>query len=402
MSFKDTRTDDDYETGTIAAACGGITSLIDFTMQQKGETLRDCIERKKEQATGKAAIDYSLHPGLTDPRDDIIDEIKNAILDYGTPSIKAYMVYSFRVDDDILIRLLEATGKHGGLLQVHAENPAVIGYLNGKFAGAGQLAPYYHALSRPPLAEEEAVAQVCKLTQLTGSRVYVVHLSSAAGLRQIRAARDNGIDVIAETCPQYLLLSEERYQEPDWGGAKYVMSPPLRTADNNDALWQGINSGDVHVIGTDHCPFSFKGQKDRYGKDDYKKIPNGAPGIETTLMMLHTEGVVKGRISLPKMVDILAARTARIFGLSQKGEVAVGKDADIVVFDPTQKFTVTNERLHMNVDYTPFEGWEVTGMPHLVFSRGKQVARWKNDHVEFIGEKGRGRFVKRVPFRRGL
>ncbi len=398
MPFMGTHAQDDYETGTIAAACGGVTTVVDFDLQQKGETLLEAIERKKSWAEGKAAVDYSLHPAVMDPRPDVIEEVKKACLEYGTPSFKIFMVYDFRVDDATMIKLLEETKKYGGLVQVHAENVYIIQHMNEVLAKEGKLAPYYHAVSRPNIAEEEAIARAAKMVELTGSRIYIVHLSSKEGLWKVKEARDRGIDVFAETCPQYLLLDEERYKEPDFAGAKYVMSPPLRTAESNAALWQGLKGGDLQVVATDHCPFDFVGKKDMFGKDDYKKIPNGAPGIETLLILLHSEGVVKGRISLERMVDVLCTGTARMFGLKDKGEIAVGKDADIVVFDPQQKFTITQSRLHMNVDYTPFEGFEITGMPHLVYSRGKKVARWNGEQMEFVGEVGRGRFVKREPF----
>ena len=398
MPFMGTSAQDDYKTGTIAAACGGVTTVVDFDLQQKGESLLEAIERKQSWAEGKVAVDYSLHPAVMDPRPEVIEEVKKAVLDYGTPSFKIFMVYDFRVDDATMIKLLEETKKYGGLVQVHAENVYIIQHLNEVLEKEGKLEPWYHAVSRPNIAEEEAIARAAKMVEVTDSRIYIVHLSSKEGLAKVQEARDRGINVFAETCPQYLLLDEERYKEPDFQGAKYVMSPPLRSKESNEALWGGLNSGDLQVVATDHCPFDFDGKKDMFGKDDYKKIPNGAPGIETLLMLMHTEGVVKGRISLERMVDVLATGTARMFGLKDKGEIAVGKDADMVIFDPDQKFTITQPKLHQNVDYTPFEGMEMTGMPHAVYSRGKRVAEWQDDHVEFVGEVGRGRFVKREPF----
>jgi dihydropyrimidinase len=397
MPFMGTYAQDDYETGTVAAACGGVTCVVDFDLQQKGESLLDALERKKALADGKVAVDYSLHPAVMDPRPDVIDEVKKACQEYGTPSFKIFMVYDFRVDDATMIKLLEETKKYGGLVQVHAENVYIIQHMNEVLAQAGKLAPYYHAMSRPNIAEEEAIYRASKMVELTDSRIYIVHLSSREGLRIVKNARDRGVDVFAETCPQYLLLDDERYKEPDFNGAKYVMSPPLRTPASNVALWEGLRSGDVQVVATDHCPFDFKGKKDMFGKDDYKKIPNGAPGIETLLMLLHSEGVAKGRISLEKMVDVLATGTANMFGLADKGEIAVGKDADIVVFDPDRKFTITQSKLHMNVDYTPYEGMEITGMPDIVYSRGKRVARWNGEQMEFVGKAGHGRFIKREP-----
>ena len=398
MPFMGTHAQDDYQTGTIAAACGGVTTVVDFDLQQKGESLIEAIERKQSWAEGKVAIDYSLHPAVMDPRPEVIQEVKKACLDYGTPSFKIFMVYDFRVDDATMIKLLEETKKYGGLVQVHAENVYIIQHLNETLEKEGKLTPYYHAVSRPNIAEEEAIFRAAKMVELTGSRIYIVHLSSKEGLFKVKEARDHGINVYAETCPQYLLLDEERYKEPGFQGAKYVMSPPLRTKESNEALWGGLTSGDLQVVATDHCPFDFEGKKDMNGKEDYKMIPNGAPGIETLLMLLHSEGVVKGRISLERMVDVLSTGTARMFGLKDKGSVTVGKDADLVIFDPDQKFTITQSKLHMNVDYTPYEGMEITGMPLAVYSRGKRVAEWQDDHVDFVGEIGRGRFIKREPF----
>jgi dihydropyrimidinase len=398
MPFMGTYAQDDYESGTKAAACGGVTCVVDFDLQQKGETLLEALERKKALAEGKACVDYSLHPAIMDPRPEVIEEVKKACLEYGTPSFKIFMVYDFRVDDATMIRLLEETKKHGGLVQVHAENVHIINHMNGVLEKEGKLEPYYHAMSRPNIAEQEAIYRASKMVELTGSRLYIVHLSSKEGLWVIKEARDRGANLYAETCPQYLLLDDERYKEPDWNGAKYVMSPPLRTKESNQALWEGLRGGDIQVMATDHCPFDFKGIKDMFGKDDYKKIPNGAAGIETLAMLMHSEGVVKGRISLERMVEVLSTGTARMFGLKDKGEIAVGKDADIVVLDPSQKFTITQSKLHMNVDYTPFEGVEITGMPSAVYVRGKKTAQWNGDQMEFVGEVGRGRFIKREPF----
>ncbi|MBA7513981.1 D-hydantoinase [subsurface metagenome] len=398
MPFMGTYSQDDFETGTIAAACGGVTSVVDFDLQAKGESLLEAIERKKGIALGKAVIDFSFHPAILDPRPDVIDEVKKAAQEYGTPSFKIFMFYDFRVDDYTMIRLLEETKKHGGLVQVHAENFHMIQRMNEIFAEEGNLSPWYHAKAHAVIAEEEAIDRAGKMVEMTGSRIYIVHLSSREGLWKVRRFRDRGIDVYAETCPQYLTLTEERYKEPDWNGAKYVMSPPLRSQASLDELWLGLRGGDLQTVATDHCPFDFKGKKDMNGKDDYKVIPNGAPGIETLLMLLHTEGVVKGRITKERMVDVLSTSTARMFGLAEKGEVIVGKDADIVVFDPKQKFNIAQSRLHMNVDYTPWEGWEMTGMPSIVYSRGRRVAEWSGDQMKFVGEIGRGRFVKREPF----
>ncbi len=397
MPFMGTMSSDTWKTGTVSAACGGTTCLIDFNLQDKGKSLQDAVEHQKAKALGKSVIDFSIHPCVTDARPEVIDEVKKAITEYGTPSFKIFLFYDFRVDDYAMIRLLEETKKHGGLVQVHAESFDIIKRLNEQLAAAGKLSPIYHARAHAMIAEEQAIERAVRAVELTDSRIYIVHLSSRGGLAKVREARDRGLRVQAETCPQYLTLTEDRYNEPNWNGAKYVMSPPLRTQESCDQLWLGLRDGDVQTIGTDHCPFDFVGQKDMFGKDDYKKIPNGAPGIETMLMIMHSEGVVKGRITLEKMVDVTSTATARMFGLADKGAIAVGKDADIVVFDPKRKFTITQKKLHQKVDYTPWEGVDVTGMPQIVYSRGKRIAEWAGDQMKFVGDDGRGKFVKRQP-----
>ncbi len=395
MPFMGTYSQDDYETGSIAAACGGYTSIIDFVIQKKGESIKQAIDRKKGIADGKTALDYSLHPAITDMTPEIVDEIEYAIKDYGTPSIKLFMTYSFRVDDQVLLKVLNKTKQFGGLVQVHAENFHMIEYMNEIFAKEGKLAPIYHAKSRPNIAEQEAISRVIKFVELTNSRIYIVHLSSKEGLSEIISARDKNLEVYSETCLQYLLLNENCYNEKDWRGAKYVMSPPIRTKDSNTALWNGLKTGDIQTIGSDHCPFDFHGRKDMFGKDDYKKIPNGAPSIETSLILLHSEGVRKGKLTINELVKLTSTNVAKIFGMNQKGEIAIGKDADIVIFNPNQKFKIANDKLHMNVDYSPFEGMNITGMPEKVFSKGEKVSEWNDDRVKFVGKLGTGKFIKR-------
>ncbi|MEI6386066.1 MAG: dihydropyrimidinase [Spirochaetota bacterium] len=397
MPFMGTTSADDWKTGSIAAACGGTTTILDFSLQGKGESLCDAVERQKGKAEGKTVVDYSIHPGVTDARPDVIDEVKKAVNDYGTPSFKIFLFYPFRVDDYSMIRLLEETRKHGGLVQVHAETFDVITRMDELNAAEGKLTPFDHARAHTVLAEEAAIERTISAVEFTGSRIYIVHLSSGQGLSRIEKARHRGLRVYAETCPQYLTLTEDRYREANWGGAKYVMSPPLRPQSSCDKLWLGLRDGSVQTIGTDHCPFNFAGQKDMNGKDDYRKIPNGAPGIETMLMLMHSEGVVKGRISLEQLVEVTSTGSANMFGLADKGSITAGKDADIVVFNPKRKFTITKDRLHQNVDYTPWEGFEMTGMPELVYSRGKRVAEWSGDTMKFVGKVGEGRFVKREP-----
>ena len=389
---------DDYESGSVAAACGGVTSLIDFVDCRPGDSLNDAIQRKQDLARGKSALDYGLHGTITESRPELIAEIRRSCADYGVPSFKVYMVYDIGVDDLTILRVMDEAKAHGGLVQVHAENRAVIEHMNSVLAAKGKLSPRYHAQSRPNLCEAEAIQRMLRLAELTGARVYIVHLSTAEGLAEIKAARERGVKVYAETCPQYLVLNHERYEAQGFEGAKYICSPPLRGPRDNEALWAGLAAGDIQTLATDHCPFDFHGVKDRFGTGDYRVIPNGMPGIETLLPVVHSEGVAKGRISLERMTELLSANPARIFGMEHKGALEVGKDADLVVFDPRQDCTISRDKLHMNVDYSPFEGMAIKGMPRLVYARGLKVAQWNGTQMEFCGQKGRGRFIKRAPF----
>ncbi len=388
---------DDWTTGTVAAACGGTTTIIDFATQRGGGTLREAVERRRAEAEGRAVVDYGLHAGITDARPEVIGEVEQAIRDCGVPSFKIFLAYDFRVDDYAMIRVLEESCAHGGLVLVHAESFDIIRRSTERLAAAGSMPPACHAKAHPVVAEEQAIDRCVAAVELTGGRIYVVHLSSGRGLERVRQARRRGLAVLAETCPQYLTLAEDRYDEPAWGGAKYVMSPPLRPADNLEALWLGLRDGVVETVGTDHCPFNFRGQKDMHGTGDCRRIPNGIPGIETMLMLLHSEGVRRGRLSLERMVEVLSTGAARVFGLDGKGAIVAGRDADIVVFDPQRRFTITRGKLHQNVDYTPWEGWEVTGTPEAVYSRGRLVAQWSGDMMGFTGSAGAGRFLRRRP-----
>ena len=400
MPFMGTHSSDDFRTETIAAACGGITSLINFETIPKGKTVREVFDQKHKIAKDKSVIDYGFNPCFVEFNETLSNELNDVVNLYGAPSFKVFTTYTFRIDDDSFLKLLAKAKEVGALVQLHAENHAIIQYMNEKFEKEGKLGLEYHPKSRPNIAEQEAIARAIKFTKFTDSQLYIVHLSTVEGLREIMKARNEGLNIYSETCPQYLLLDDTCYNEPDWGGAKYVVSPPIRTKESLDALWRGLSSGDVHTIGSDHCPFNFHGTKDKFGRNDYKKIPGGAPGIETSLMLLHSEGVLKGKISLEKMVEVLSTNTARLFGMKNKGEIAVGKDADIVIFDPNQKYTISYKTLHMNVDYNPYEGKQITGMPCVVFSRGRRVAQWNKDRVEFVGQIGAGKFIHRTPFKK--
>lgn len=398
MPCMGTRTTDDFTSGTIAACCGGITSFIDFEHLEKGTTIKSALEPRKSLAQKLSVIDYAFHIGITEVNETILSEMKEAVHSYGTPSFKAYTTYAFRLDDQELIKLLEKAEEVDGLIQLHSENHSIIESLRERFDREGRNSDLYcHSLSRPAIAEAEAVSRAVYFTKFTDSQLYIVHLSSMEALDIVKEARKKGLKVIAETCPQYLVLDDD-YLKKGWESAKYILSPALRDKSNNDALWKGIADGVIQTIGSDHCPFNFHGIKDMNGKDDYRKIPGGAPGIETSLMIMHSEGVVKRKISLEKMIEVTSTNVARIFGMEDKGEIAVGKDADIVIFDPKQKFTINYQKLHMKVDYNPYEGIEVTGMPYMVFSRGRKLAQWTNDHVEFIGKAGLGKFIHRKPF----
>ena len=391
MPLGATVTQDDFATGTIAAACGGTTTIIDFAIQGKGQTLAATAQIWREKAAGKAVVDYGFHIAITDMNEDILAEMP-AMIAKGYPSFKLFMTYDgLRVNDDVLLKALLQTKAHGGLVCVHAENYYIIDYLVKEFAATGKAEPKYHALSRPPLAEGEATGRAVKLARLAEAPLYIVHLSCREALAEVARAREEGFPVMAETCPQYLLLSYDNYEEPGFEGAKYVMSPPLRPRDNQPVLWDGLISGKLQAVATDHCPFNFKGQKEM-GRKFFGKIPNGAPGIESRMALLYSEGVGRGKITLQKFVEITATNPAKIFGLyPQKGDLAVGSDADIIIFDPELKVTIGRSVLHENVDYTPYEGFKVKGFPVATIARGKVIV----ERGQFLGRPGSGCFLER-------
>jgi dihydropyrimidinase len=395
MPFGGTSSSDDFETGTIAAAFGGTTSLVDFAIQYRGKTMRHALDDWMGKASGKAAIDYSFHMIVTELPDAGLSDMDIMVRQEGITSFKLFMAYPgvFMVDDATIFRALQRTGENGGLVCMHAENGGVIDVLVQQALRRGEKAPKYHALTRPPRAEGEATGRAIALAEMARVPIYIVHLSSADALEQVRQARDLGLPAYAETCPQYLFLSYDNYEEPDFSGAKYVMSPPLREKWHQDVLWKGLAKNDLQVISTDHCPFCMSEQKE-LGKDDFSKIPNGAPGIETRLTLVHNGGVRTGRISLNRFVELCATTPARMFGLfPRKGTIAVGSDADIVIFDPDATQTLGVKTLHMRVDYNPYEGTVVQGAPTVVISNGAVII----ERGEFVGKKGAGRFIKRGP-----
>src|SRR3954471_17479754 len=395
MPFGGTSSSDDFETGTMPAAFGGTTSLVDFAIQYRGKTMRHALDDWMAKASGKAAIDYSFHMIVTELPDAGLSDMDTMVRQEGITSFKLFMAYPgvFMVDDATIFRALQRTGENGGLVFMHAENGGVIDVRVQDALRRGERARKYHALTRPPRAEGEATGRAIALAEMARVPIYIVHLSSADALQKVREARDMGLPAYAETSPQYLFLSYDNYEEPDFSGAKYVMSPPLREKWHQDVLWKGLAKNDLQVISTDHCPFCMSEQKE-LGKDDFSKIPNGAPGVETRLTLVHNGGVRQGRISLNRFVELCSTTPAKMFGLfPRKGTIAVGSDADIVVFDPKKKQTLGVKSLHMRVDYNPYEGTVVEGAPSFVVSQGKVIIEGE----KFVGTKGAGRFIKRGP-----
>ncbi|HXF42414.1 MAG TPA: dihydropyrimidinase [Pyrinomonadaceae bacterium] len=391
LPFGGTQSSDDFFTGTRAAAFGGTTTIIDFAVQYKGQTLIQALDNWHKKAEGKCAVDYSFHLILTEFENKHQEELYS-VMDEGVTSFKLFMAYPgvFLVDDATIFRAMSAAGQRGGLICMHAENGVVIDEIIKRFLSEGRTAPKYHALSRPTAAEAEGVHRAIKIAEMAESPVYIVHLSSADALAQVRQARDLGIPAFAETCPQYLFRSIEDYGD-DWEGAKYVFTPPLREKWNQDELWKGLKMDDLQVISTDHCPFCMKEQKE-LGRNDFSKIPNGAPGVENRMSLIFNGGVVENRISLNRFVELTSTAAAKMFGLfPKKGTIAVGSDADIVVFDPEAEQVISAATHHMNVDYNTYEGWRVRGRVDTVISRGKVLI----ENSEYKGKAGDGTFLRR-------
>ncbi len=394
MPFGGTTSADDFESGTIAAAHGGTTSIVDFAIQYKGQTLRYAWETWMKKAEGRATIDYGFHMIVTDLNESVEKEMDSLVRE-GVTSFKLFMAYPgvFMLDDASIFRALLRSGENGGTICMHAENGGVIDVLVKKALAEGKTAPKYHALTRPTRAEGEATHRAIALAEMANVPIYIVHLSAAEALETVTEARDRGLPAYAETCPQYLFLSYANYEEPGFEGAKYVMSPPLRPKGNEDRLWRGLAENNLQAISTDHCPFCMKEQKE-LGKNDFSKIPNGAPGIETRLHLVYDGGVRQGKISLNRFVELTATSPAKIFGLfPRKGTIAPGSDADIVVFDPEKRHVLSAKTHHMRVDYNPYEGREVRGQVEVVLSRGKVIV----ENGRFSGKPGAGSFLKRSP-----
>src|SRR6266480_1081754 len=390
LPFGGTFAKDTFETGTRAAAFGGTTTIIDFAVQPRGGSLRQGLDAWHEKADGKACVDYGFHLIISDLRDDVLSEM-DQLVDEGITTFKLFTAYPgvFFSDDGAIFRAMQRTAKNGGLIMMHAENRLAIDVVAGQNFAAGNTDPYYHGTSRSPVLEGEATNRVIRLAEVADAPVYIVHLSAREALDEVRRARDEGLPAFAETCPQYLFLSLDDMGN-GFEGSKFVCSPPLRPAEHQDDLWRGLVHDDLQVVSTDHCPFDFHGQKD-LGKGDFRKIPNGLPGVENRVDLLHDGGVVAGRITPNRWVQLLSTAPSQLFGLPQKGVVAVGADADLVVYDPKRRHTISASTHHMAVDYSCYEGRAVIGGADLVLSRGKIIV----DGDEWLGQAGDGRFLKR-------
>jgi dihydropyrimidinase len=391
MPFMGTYSSDNYETGTRAALFGGTTMVIDFILQTQGKSLNAALMEWQGRSEGNAVGDYSFHMAVTDFNDETRKEIRSMIHDHGITSFKTFMAYkgALMIDDRQMIALMEEVKTHGGLINVHATNGDMIDYLVMKHRQEGKLSPLYHYLSQPEVTEAEASARFTDMANYTGCPGYIVHLTCEGALNAVRDATKRNQHVFVETCIQYLLLDASLY-EKNFEGAKWVMSPPLREKKDQASLWAGINQGIVNVVATDHCPFMW--EQKLIGEHDFSLIPNGHPAIEHRMELLFSEGVNKGKISLNKYVEVTSTNAAKIFGVyPQKGTIAIGSDADIVILDPKEKHEISVNSHHMNVDYSAYEGWKLTGRIKTVLLRGR-IAISDN---ECKVPKGYGRFIRR-------
>lgn len=385
-------TADDFHTGTVAAACGGVTAIVDFSLQRRGESMLHARDRRLAEIEPDAIIDYSFHTIVTDVREDVVDEIPVLIED-GFPSFKVYMTYGDKIVDDAgLLRLLEVGGGNGGLVYAHCENDCAVTWLIERHLAAGKTGPAFHAPSRPPEVEAEATQRAIMLARLVDAPLCIAHVTSAGAARHVAEARAAGAPVVAETCPQYLVLDDSVYDaEGGFEVAKFVCSPPMRTADHRDALWDALAAGSIQQVSSDHAPFRYHDQKVA-GRDNFTRIPNGLPGIETRLPLLFTYGVKTGKISPQRFVELAATNPARIFGLHpRKGTLEVGADADLIVVDPDAEVEIDAAALHSAVDYSPFQGMRVGGFPTWTLSRGEVIV----DRGEPVAARGRGRRAER-------
>lgn len=395
LPFMGTRASDTFATGTLAGLHGGTTTIIDFAIQTQGDTLEAALQAWHEKADGHAVGDYAFHCAVTDFNDDTRKEIPHIIKEHGINSFKVFMAYKgfLMVDDRQMFELMEALVEHGGIITTHCENGDMVDRNIQKNLAAGNTSPQYHMLSRPAICEAEAAGRAIDLAYQSGCPLYIVHTTCEESLNRVKTATLRNQKVHVETCIQYLLLDESYYFKGGFEGAKVVMSPPLRKKKDQEALWAGIEQNLIQHVATDHCPFCM--DQKAMGKDDFSKIPNGAPGIENRVELLYSEGVAKGRIGLNKFVEMTSTGAAKIFGLfPRKGTIAVGSDADIIVFDPETKHTISAETHHMNVDYNPYEGWQVQGKTRTTILRGTVAI---DEGKALVGE-GFGKYLKRPPF----
>jgi dihydropyrimidinase len=394
MPFGGTTTIDDFESGHTAAAFGGTTCHVDFVIQPPGSTFADALEQWHAKREGRALIDNGFHMAVTDLHDGGTVEELAGLPEKGVTSYKLFMAYkgAIMVDDETLFRTMQVAAETGALVMVHAENGDAIDVLVKEALARGETEPKYHALTRPPETEGEATNRAIQLARVAGCSLYVVHVSCKEAVEPIAIAREKGWDVWGETCTQYFFVDYTFLERPNFEGAKYVYTPPPRPKENQDVLWNAVRTDVLSVISTDHCAFTWKEQK-AMGRDDFSKIPNGGPGLENRLQMIHSFGVREGRITLNRMVELLATKPAKLFGLyPRKGTIAVGSDADLVVFDPEQKVTITAASQRSKSDYNLFEGTQVTGSPQVVLVRGTVVV----ENGELKVEPGYGQFVKRA------
>lgn len=399
LPFGGTMSSDDFDTGTVAAAHGGTTTIVDFAIQSKGKSMREGLDTWYAKSEGKAAIDYGFHMIMTEANPSTLDEM-TGMVNEGISSFKMFMAYPgvFLVDDQQIFRAMQKAGELGALITMHAEIGLPIDVMVQQALARGHTAPVYHALTRPEAAESSGTERALALAEMAGVPVYMVHLSARRALERVMEARDRGLPAYAETCPQYLFCSEDDLRgDPgnEWKGAGYVCTPPLRPRHHHEHLWRGLRNYDLQVVATDHCPFCMKDQKE-LGRNDFSKIPNGMPGVETRLHLLW-EGVVDNKISMNRFVEITSTAPAKIFGMyGKKGTLAVGADADVVVWDPRRKKTLGKDTLHMRVDYSPFEGRVVPASPSHVLSRGELIV--KDDQWVGKQKQGRGQFLRRSTF----
>jgi dihydropyrimidinase len=392
MPFGGTHSADTFETGTRAAAWGGTTTLIDFAIQSKGDSLAAGMETWRKKAEGTCAIDYSFHAIMSDVTASALDEM-DGLVQEGVTSFKLFMAYPgvFYATDKDIYRAMDRAASNGALIMMHAENGIAIDAIVEAAVLRGDKEPIYHGLTRPAELEGEAASRAIRLAQVAKAPLYIVHLSSRPAPEAVAEARSRGQNTFAETCPQYLFLSQDDMDRPNFEGAKFVCTPPLRPKEHQAVLWRGLRTDQLSVVSTDHCPFCFVEQKE-LGRNDFTKIPNGLPGVETRMDLIY-QGVVAGEISLPRWVEVTSTTPAKMFGLwPRKGTIAPGSDADIVVYDPIATKTLSASTHHMAVDYSCYEGMEVTGRVERVFSRGRQII----SEGQYHGSPGDGQFIKRA------